>query len=65
LIRLKDKETGKEIEVLTNNFKPAASTIGQLYKGRWEMETFFSWIKQNLRVKTFIGTSVNAVMTQI
>lgn len=64
LIRLRG-EDGKEIEVLTNNFKLAASTIGKLYKGRWEIETFFRWIKQNLRIKTFIGTSINAVMTQI
>lgn len=53
------------ITVLTNNLKLAASTIAALYKGRWEIETFFRWIKQNLRIKTFIGTSSNAVMTQV
>jgi hypothetical protein len=58
---------GKEeiITVLTNNKKLAASTIAALYKGRWEIETFFRWIKQNLKIKTFIGTSENAVMTQV
>jgi hypothetical protein len=58
---------GKEqiITVITNNMKLAASTIAALYKGRWEIETFFRWIKQNLKIKTFIGTSENAVMTQV
>jgi len=58
---------GKEetITVITNNMKHAASTIAALYKGRWEIETFFRWIKQNLRIKSFIGTSENAVMTQV
>jgi hypothetical protein len=55
----------KEVEVITNDLLHAASTIAALYKGRWEIETFFKWIKQNLRIKTFIGTSENAVMTQI
>lgn len=54
-----------EIEVITNDFIHAASTIAALYKGRWEIETFFKWIKGNLKIKTFIGTSENAVMTQI
>lgn len=65
LIKIRDKETKKEIEILTNNFKLAASTIGELYKGSWEIEIFFKWIKQNLKVKTFLGTSENAVMTQV
>jgi hypothetical protein len=58
---------GKEdvITVITNSMKLAASTIAALYKGRWEIETFFRWIKQNLKIKTFIGTSENAVMTQV
>lgn len=56
------KET---ITVITNNMQHAASTIASLYKGRWEIETFFRWIKQNLRIKSFIGTSENAVMTQV
>lgn len=55
----------REKEVLTNDFKHAASTIAALYKGRWDIETFFKWIKQNLKIKTFIGTSENAVMTQV
>jgi hypothetical protein len=54
-----------EIEVLTNNMKLAATTIAGLYKGRWEIEEFFRWIKQNLKIKTFYGTSENAVMTQV
>jgi hypothetical protein len=55
----------QEIEVLTNNMKLAASTIAGLYKGRWEIESFFRWIKQNLKIKSFYGTSENAVMTQV
>jgi IS4 transposase len=50
---------------LTNNFKLAASTIAQIYKSRWQIELFFKWIKQNLKIKSFLGTSKNAVMTQI
>lgn len=50
---------------LTNNFTLAARTIADLYKSRWEVETFFKWIKQNLTIKSFLGTSQNAVMTQI
>jgi hypothetical protein len=58
---------GKEevVTVITNSMTLAASTIAALYKGRWEIETFFRWIKQNLRIKSFIGTSENAVMTQV
>jgi Transposase DDE domain/Domain of unknown function (DUF4372) len=62
-IDTKGKE--QEIEVLTNNMDLAASTISALYKGRWEIETFFRWIKQNLKIKSFYGTSENAVMTQV
>ena len=53
------------IQLLTNNLKLAASTISSIYKDRWQIEIFFRTIKQNLRIKTFIGTSFNAVMTQI
>ena len=60
----KDKDW-REVAVITNNLDLAASTIAALYKGRWEIEKFFRWIKQNLRIKTFIGTSENAVMTQV
>lgn len=55
----------QEIAVITNNMHLAATTLAALYKGRWEIETFFKWIKQNLTIKSFIGTSENAVMTQV
>ena len=58
-------ETGKHYIILTNNFKLAAKTIADIYKARWQVELFFKWIKQNLKIKSFIGTSKNAVMTQI
>ena len=47
------------------NFKLSSKTIADLYKARWQIETFFKWIKQNLKIKTFLGTSENAVMTHI
>jgi len=50
---------------LTNNFELPTETVAALYKARWEIELFFKWIKQNLRVKAFYGTSPNAVKTQI
>ena len=50
---------------LTNNFKLAAKTIADIYKSRWQVELFFKWIKQNLKIKSFIGTNKSAVMTQI
>jgi hypothetical protein len=55
----------REVAIMTNNMELAASTLAALYKGRWEIEKFFRWIKQNLRIKTFIGTSENAVMSQV
>ena len=55
----------RELQFLTNNMTLAASTIADIYKDRWQIETFFKLIKQNLRIKTFIGTSANAVWTQI
>ncbi len=58
-------ETGKHYVFLSNNFKLAAKTIADSYKARWQVELFFKWIKQNLKIKSFIGTSKNAVMTQI
>lgn len=61
----KDAETGKHYVFLTNNFKLAAKTIADVYKARWQVELFFKWIKQNLKIKSFVGTSKNAVMTQI
>ncbi len=51
--------------LLTNNFKLAATTIAQIYRSRWQIELFFKWIKQNLKIKSFPGTSKNAVSTQI
>ena len=61
----RDPETGKYYVFLTNNFKLSASTIADLYKSRWQVELFFKWIKQNLKIKSFIGTSKNAVLTQV
>ena len=61
----RDITTGKHYIFLTNNFKLAAKTIADIYKARWQVELFFKWIKQNLKIKSFIGTSKNAVMTQI
>lgn len=60
-----DPETGKYYEFLTNNFTLAAKTIADIYKSRWQIELFFKWIKQNLKIKSFLGTTPNAVLTQI
>ncbi len=60
-----DAETDKRLVFLTNNFTLPALTIVQLYKCRWQIELFFKWIKQYLRIKTFFGTTQNAVKTQI
>lgn len=60
-----DEKTQKEYEYLTNNFDLTAKQIADIYKDRWQIELFFKWIKQNLKIKTFLGTSKNAVMTQI
>jgi transposase len=64
-IRYKDAETGKTLVFLTNHFDLPALTIAALYKNRWQVELFFKWIKQHLRIKKFYGTSENAVKTQI
>ena len=64
-IRFKDPETGKTLVFITNNFALPAATICALYKSRWQVELFFKWIKQHLRIKRFYGTSENAVKTQI
>lgn len=64
-VRFKDLATGKTLIFLTNHFDLPALTICQLYKMRWQVELFFKWIKQHLRIKTFFGTSENAVKTQI
>jgi hypothetical protein len=60
-----DVETGKRFKFLTNNFTLPALTIARIYKARWQVELFFKWIKQHLRIKSFYGTSENAVKTQI
>ena len=65
LIGFWDTETGKFLEFLTNNFQLSAATIAQIYKARWQIELFFKWIKQNLKIKTFVGTSPNAVRIQV
>jgi len=60
-----DEERKKILVFLTNNFKFAATTITRIYKDRWQIEVFFKTIKQNLKIKTFVGTSPNAVLTQV
>jgi len=64
-IGYRDPATGKRLVFLTNNFTVPALTIAQLYRSRWQIELFFKWIKQHLRIKAFYGTSPNAVRTQI
>ncbi len=64
-VRFRDLETGQDITVVTNNFALSADTIAKLYRARWQIELFFKWIKQHLRIKAFYGNSTNAVKTQI
>jgi IS4 transposase len=64
-VRSRDPETGKCITLLTNNFRLSAWEVAELYRCRWQVELFFKWIKQHLRIKAFYGTSDNAVRTQI
>lgn len=64
-VSFRDETQARTLVFLTNNFALPAETIAALYKARWEIELFFKWIKQNLRVKSFYGTSANAVKTQI
>lgn len=64
-VRFKDAETGKTLVFITNQRTLPAATICALYKSRWQVELFFKWIKQHLRIKRFVGTSENAVKTQI
>jgi hypothetical protein len=64
-VRFKDPSTDKTLVFLTNNTALPALTIAALYKSRWQVELFFKWIKQHLRIKRFLGTSENAVKTQI
>ena len=64
-IAYRDPESGRRYVFITNHFTLAATTIAACYKQRWQIELFFKWIKQNLKIKAFLGTSKNAVMTQI
>ena len=64
-IGCRDPETGKRYVYLTTNFELSAKTVADIYKSRWQVELFFKWIKQNLKVKRFVGTTRNAVMTQL
>ena len=64
-VKVADAETGQTIVLLTNNFLLDGLTLGQLYRSRWQVELFFKWIKQHLRIKAFYGTSFNAVSTQL
>jgi IS4 transposase len=64
-VRYRDPETGKPLVFITNNFELPPRTIADLYRCRWQIELFFKWIKQHLRIKSFFGTSENAVKTQI
>ncbi len=65
LITYFDEITDRTLTFMTNNFQLSAKTIAKIYKARWDIELFFKWIKQNLKIKTFLGTSPNAVMIQI
>ena len=65
LVEYIDEQTNKKFTFLTNNFQLSADTIAQIYKSRWQIEIFFKWIKQNLKIKSFLGTSKNAVLSQI
>ncbi|MBU4478770.1 MAG: IS4 family transposase [Candidatus Omnitrophica bacterium] len=65
LVGYVDLETKIEYQFLTNNFELDAYTVTQIYKARWNIEIFFKWIKQNLKIKTFLGTNTNAILSQI
>ncbi len=64
-IGYRDPETGRHYVFPTTNFPLSAKTVADIYKARWQVELFFKWIKQKLKIKSFVGTSRNAVMTQI
>ena len=64
-VKFRDAETDRTFNFLTNNFKVPAITVAELYRSRWQVELFFRWIKQHLRIKVFLGTTENAVKTQI
>ena len=65
LVTYYDEQTKKTYEFLTNNWECSGKTIADIYQQRWQIELFFKWIKQHLKIKTFLGTSKNAVLTQI
>ena len=65
LVRFYDEKSDREFEYITNNFELTAGQIADIYKHRWKIEEFFRWIKQNLKIKSFLGTSENAVKNQI
>lgn len=65
MVQVYDQQTGNYFELLTNNFSWTASTISEIYRRRWTIESFFKDIKQHLKIKSFVGTSRNAVLTQI
>lgn len=65
LINYRDPVTGKQYAFLSNHFGLSAQTIAEIYKQRWQVELFFKWIKQNLKIKSFVGQSKNAILTQI
>lgn len=65
LVTYHDEKTGKTYRFMTNHFTLSARAVADIYKSRWQVELFFKWIKQHLKIKTFLGTSKNAVMTQI
>ena len=64
-VKYRDAETGRTFNFLTNNFVAPAATVADLYRCRWQVELFFKWIKQHLRIKSFFGASENALKTQI
>jgi putative transposase len=64
-IRYRDQKTGKDYVYITNATHISVRTVADIYKNRWQIELFFKWIKQNLKIKSFLGTSKNAVLTQI
>ena len=64
-VKYRDAQTGRTFNFLTNHFAVPAATVADLYRNRWQVELFFKWIKQHLRIKSFLGTSENAVKTQI
>ncbi len=64
-MKCRDAQSGRTFNFLTNHFAVPAGTVADLHRHRWQVERFFKWIKQHLRIKSFLGTSENAVKTQI